>query len=79
MEHYDRIVFGVNSGNGKGIIWLEGKDKREKLMEFKNYKAGDTDGHYSAGGYSLPKNFVFPKWDGREPIAKPNTNFWQEK
>jgi hypothetical protein len=79
MEHYDRLVFGIYKGNERGVIWLEGKGKREKLMEFKNYKAGTTDGHYSAGGYSLPKKFVFPKWNGREPILKPTIDYYQEK
>ena len=79
MEHYDRLVFGIYKGNETGVIWLEGKGKREKLMEFKNYKAGSTDGHFSAGGYSLPKNFIFPKWNGREPIVKPTVDYYQEK
>jgi hypothetical protein len=29
--------------------------------------------------YSLPKGFVFPKWEGREPLKTPEIDYWQEK
>ncbi|ELY2018223.1 DUF2931 family protein [Flavobacterium psychrophilum] len=79
-ENYNRIVIGIYSDYTKGIIWLEGKNKRIKLMGFKNFiRNKEQENNYQSGGYSLPKNFEFPKWEGREKLIKPDLEFWQEE
>ena len=48
-------------------------------MDFKVFEAKkDNFGNYISGGYSLPKGFVFPKWEGREKLTFPEIEFWQE-
>lgn len=34
---------------------------------------------YEVSKYSLPKDFIFPKWQGKEPIEFPELDYWQEK
>ena len=49
-------------------------------MNFKVFKGKKDDiGSYIGGGYSLPKDFVFPKSEGREPLKIPELEYWQEK
>ncbi|ELY2018222.1 DUF2931 family protein [Flavobacterium psychrophilum] len=78
-EQFNRIIIGSYSGGKKGVIWLEGKNKRMKVMDFKAYYRFDDEYIMNMGGYSLPKNFEFPKWEGREKLIKPDLEFWQEK
>lgn len=78
-ENFNRIIIGIKSGENFGIIWLEGKNKRIKVMEFKSFPSKMNGTTYEAGGYSLPKEFSFPKWEGREKLMQPDTEFWQEK
>jgi hypothetical protein len=78
-ENYNRIVIGIYSDCKKGIVWLEGKNKRLKIMDFKCFLPKMDGTTYTSGGYSLPKDFEFPKWEGREQLIKPDIEFWQEK
>ncbi|MFH6964648.1 DUF2931 family protein [Flavobacterium plurextorum] len=80
IEHFDRIVIGIKKGGNDGLIWIEGNGKRMNVMNFKIFKAKKNEmGTYIGGGYSLSKDFVFPKWEGREPIVFPELDYWQEK
>ena len=78
---FDRIVIGIKKDGTDGIIWVEGKNERREVMRFKVFEAkNDEMKSYIPGGYSLPKNFQFPKWEGRIPILKPTDfDYWQEK
>lgn len=77
QEFYNRIVIGAYKGGDKGILWLTGKNKKTKLMEFIML---DSDDKSIQSYYSLPKNFVFPKWEkGKEPLTTPDVDYWQEK
>lgn len=80
-QYFDRIVIGVKRGGSYGMIWIEGKGKRKSIMNFKVFKAKMNEmGTYIGGGYSLPKGFIFPKWEkGKEPLSKPDVDYWQEQ
>ncbi|HSD05675.1 DUF2931 family protein [Flavobacterium sp.] len=78
-ENFDRIIIGIKSGENIGLVWLEGKNKRIKVMEFKCFIPKMNGTTYESGGYSLPKGFNFPKWEGREKLIQPDIEFWQEK
>ncbi|MDX6184092.1 DUF2931 family protein [Flavobacterium sp. Fl-77] len=78
-ENFNRIIIGVKSSENNGFVWLEGKNKRIKVMEFKCFLPKMNGTTYESGGYSLPKGFEFPKWEGREKLIKPDIEFWQEK
>ncbi|MEP6806835.1 MAG: DUF2931 family protein [Flavobacterium sp.] len=75
-EYYNRIIITSYKGGGKGILWLTGKNKKIKLMEFIMLDSEDKN---IKSYYSLPKGFVFPKWEGREPLKTPEIEYWQEK
>lgn len=78
-ENFNRIIIGVKSSENTGFLWLEGKNKRTKVMEFKCFLPKMNGTTYESGGYSLPKGFKFPKWKGREKLIQPDIEFWQEK
>lgn len=48
-------------------------------MKFRAAKFNLEKNDFELSQYSLPKNFVFPKWEGREPIVFPELDYWQEK
>nr|WP_294923492.1 DUF2931 family protein [uncultured Flavobacterium sp.] len=78
-ESFNRIIIGIKSTENTGFVWLEGKNKRIKVMEFKCFLPKMNGTTYESGGYSLPKGFKFPKWEGREKLIEPDVEFWQEK
>ena len=79
-QEYDRILICVDRNNIFGKICVEGKKGRSDIMNFKIFEAKEGDmTTYISGGYSLPKGFVFPKWEGRIPISLPeNFEYYQE-
>ena len=62
-----------------GDIYLIGKLKNEKIISFQLGVYNEHLKRLMAPGYSLPKDFVFPKWEGREPFEFPELDYWQEK
>jgi hypothetical protein len=82
-EHYNTIVIVSKKDSDLGEIWLDTGNSRKKIMTFKKFPAKmvkDRDKFIpEPGGYSLPKGFVFPKWNGREPLKEYEVNIWQEE
>ena len=75
-----RITIGVEKNAETGILWVSGKKGSQKVMRFKVFKAKEDDmGDFYPGGYSFPKGFKIPKWNGRTPIATPEFDYWQEE
>jgi hypothetical protein len=65
-----------------GRIWLENFKEKIEIMKFRAAKLNvekTRKKKYEVSKYSLPKDFVFPKWEGREPIEFPELDYWQEK
>jgi len=76
----NRITIGVEKNLETGILWVSGKKGSQKVMRFKVFKAKEDDmGDFYPGGYSFPKGFKIPKWNGRTPIATPEFDYWQEE
>jgi lipoprotein len=76
----NRITIGVEKNAETGILWVSGKKGSQKVMRFKVFKAKEDDmGDFYPGGYSFPKGFKIPKWNGRIPIATPEFDYWQEE
>ncbi|HSD05676.1 DUF2931 family protein [Flavobacterium sp.] len=78
LEYFNRIIIGAYKGGGRGVVWLTGKNKKTKLLEFilDDVENKNIKNHML---YSLPKGFRFPKWEGREKLIPPDVEFWQEK
>ena len=78
LENYNRIIIGAYKGGAKGVVWLTGKNKKTKLLDF---ILDDTQNQNIKKHifYSLPKGFKFPKWEGREKLIQPDVEFWQEE
>ena len=62
-----------------GSIWLQSPLYKEKIMRFRLAKLDYVTRKYNVSKYSLPKDFVFPKWEGREKLTFPEIDYWQEK
>ena len=76
----NRITIGVEKNAETGILWVSGKKGFQKVMRFKVFKAKEDDmGDFYPGGYSFPKGFKIPKWNGRTPITTPEFDYWQEE
>jgi len=76
----NRITIGVEKNLETGILWVSGKKGFRKVMRVKLFKAKEDDmGDFYPGGYSFPKGFKIPKWNGRTPIATPEFDYWQEE
>ena len=76
----NRITIGVEKNAETGMLWVSGKKGSQKVMRFKVFKAKEDDmGDFYPGGYSFPKGFKIPKWNGRTPIATPEFDYWQEE
>ena len=79
-QAHNRITIGVEKNAETGILWVSGKKGSQKVMRFKVFKAKEDDmGDFYPGGYSFPKGFKIPKWNGRTPIATPEFDYWQEE
>jgi len=82
------VIVGIdkvleNKSYAFGRIWLENYKKKIEIMKFRAAKLNVLKTRikkYEVSKYSLPKGFVFPKWEGREPLTKPSDfEYWQEK
>ena len=62
-----------------GSIWLQSSFGKEKVMKFRLAKLDYFTRKYNVSKYSVPKGFVFPKWEGREKLTFPEIDYWQEK
>lgn len=63
-----------------GKIWLENSKGKIEIMKFRAAKFNIKKNDFEVSKYSLPKDYVFPKWEGREPLTKPTDfEYWQEK
>ncbi|MGE8340331.1 MAG: DUF2931 family protein [Flavobacterium sp.] len=87
QEQYGKDVFlavgmdkvSKNKPYTFGKIWLENSKEKIEIMKFRASKFNLEKNDFEISQYSLPKDFVFPKWQGREPIVFPELNYWQEK
>ncbi|OXA94461.1 hypothetical protein B0A66_05225 [Flavobacterium hercynium] len=79
----DKLLITIKNNTGKnsvdGNIYLVNNSYKDKIMTFQLEKYdGKTKRTYPY--YSLPKGFVFPKWEGRKALTKPTDfEYWQEK
>ncbi|MNE73092.1 hypothetical protein D3C80_1690820 [compost metagenome] len=82
-EKYDAFIIEIKNNTGKSVvlgdIFLVNKTNKDKIMTFQLGKYDDKLKKSLAPFYSLPKGFVFPKWEGREPLQTPDFEYWQEK
>lgn len=63
-----------------GSLWLQGATSRRMIMKFRLSKVNIETRKLEVPIYSLPKNYLFPKWQGRIPLEKPKEfEYWQEK
>lgn len=85
QRFYNKIVFAVEKKSAVynkyvyGKIQLDGVNKRIDIMRFRMVKKDTINDAYFDTRYSLPKNFVFKKWNGRLPIKKLDFKYWQEE
>ncbi|MCW3162491.1 DUF2931 family protein [Chryseobacterium oryctis] len=59
-----------------GNLYLLNSKGKQDIMKFKFDSYNNSDHRVI---YSLPKGFVFPKWEGRERLTFPEIDYWQEK
>jgi hypothetical protein len=82
-NNFNRFLVSIQKDTDQdsvfGYIYLIGKRKKEKVMNFKLGRYDYKKSTLLAPEYILPKDFVFPKWEGREPIVFPELDYWQEK
>lgn len=50
-----------------------------EIMKFRLAKFNFKTKTFNVSKYSLPKGFIFPKWEGREKLTSPEIDYWQEK
>ncbi|WDF65370.1 DUF2931 family protein [Flavobacterium sp. KACC 22763] len=87
QEQYGKDVFlavgmdkvSKNKPYTFGRIWFENSKEKIEIMKFRASKFNLEKNDFEISQYSLPKDFVFPKWQGREPIQFPEFDYWQEK
>ncbi|OXA75282.1 hypothetical protein B0A65_22240 [Flavobacterium frigidimaris] len=80
---YKRFLVSIEKDNHtdcvEGTITLIGKNENKKIMNFKLGRYDYKLEKQLSPEYILPKDFVFPKWEGREPLIIPEIEYWQEK
>lgn len=85
LEHYNRLIIGLEKEEKDlpylfGYIWISGVNKHEEIMRFRAAKFDTISRKFLVSKYSIPKGFVFPKWEkGKEPLKMPDVDYWQEK
>ncbi|CAD0001425.1 hypothetical protein [Flavobacterium salmonis] len=85
VEHYNRIVIGLEKEEKDlpylfGHIWISGLNKQEEIMRFRAAKFDTISRKFLVSKYSLPKGFIFPKWEkGKELLNTPDVDYWQEQ
>ena len=70
-----------DSGNSTfGRVWFQSPKNKTEIMRFRAAKLNTTTREFLVSQYSIPKSFVFPKWEkGKEPFKIPDIDYWQEK
>lgn len=69
-----------NSNCTFGRIWFQSQKNKSEIMRFRAAKLDTKTREFLVSQYSIPKGFVFPKWEkGKEPLSKPDIDYWQEK
>jgi len=81
---YDRILIKMDKETpGQayvfGKVMIQGKDEEKIIMKFRAPKLDNKTKTYSFSKYSLPKGYVFPKWQGRNNLNFPKLDYWQEQ
>lgn len=83
MGLYKRFLVSIEKDNHtdcvEGTITLIGKNENKKIMNFKLGRYDYKLEKQLSPEYILPKDFVFPKWEGREPLIIPEIEYWQER
>jgi hypothetical protein len=62
-----------------GKIYLLNNKRQQLIMRFRAAKLNNTTRDFYVSKYSLPKGFVFPKWEGKQPPSLPKLDYWQEQ
>lgn len=63
-----------------GSVWLASTSSKEQIMRFRLSKLNIKTRKFEVSKYSLPKNYIIPKWEGRVPIKVPTDfEYYQEK
>jgi hypothetical protein len=84
-EHYNRIIIGLDKEDKDlpylmGHIWISGQNRQKEIMRFRAVKFDTISRKFLVSKYSIPKGFIFPKWEkGKEPLSKPDVDYWQEQ
>ncbi|UPZ15418.1 DUF2931 family protein [Flavobacterium humidisoli] len=80
---YSRLLISIEKDEHKDAVYgkllLKGRNQEKEIMIFKLGKYDYKLEKQLSPEYVLPKDFVFPKWEGREPIEFPELDYWQEK
>lgn len=81
QKKFNNMLISVEEYNNNfahGQIYLLDKGVKNKLMEFRLGRYDYEKQKLMFPKYSLPRNFKFPKWQGRVQYPKPNFEYWQE-
>ncbi|MGQ7853686.1 DUF2931 family protein [Pedobacter sp. WC2501] len=81
---YDRILIKMDKEiPGQdcvfGNVMIQGKNHKDMIMKFRAPKLNNETKKYDFSKYSLPKGYVFPKWQGRNNLTFPKLYYWQEQ
>ena len=68
-----------NDDSNYGKIFLQSSNEKMEIMKFRLAKFNFKTKTFNVSKYSLPKGFIFPKWEGREKLTSPEIDYWQEK
>jgi hypothetical protein len=80
---YKRLLMRIEEDEHKdavfGALLLSDKNVEKKIMSFKLGRYDYKLEMQLSPEYILPKGFIFPKWEkGKEPLSKPDVDYWQE-
>jgi hypothetical protein len=84
-EFYNRIIIGLDKEDKDlpylmGHIWISGQNRQKEIMRFRAVKFDTISRKFLVSQYSIPKGFVFPKWEkSKEPLNTPDVDYWQEQ
>jgi hypothetical protein len=61
-----------------GNICLLNNKHKQMIMRFRAARLNIKTKDFYVSKYSLPKGFIFPKWQGRNMLTFPKLDYWQE-
>ena len=88
LENKEKLTYLVlkiedvkaSSNYAYGTVFFKNSKNKQKIVKFRLAKLNVTTREFYVSKYSLPKGFVFPKWEGRVPIFLPkNFEYYQEQ